>query len=68
MSLGAGAIAGMVVGALIVLLGGAYVLYYYHEQHIAHTKVSPPEDTVGLASVVPEKTRNVEEQDGSAFR
>jgi hypothetical protein len=55
MSLGAGAIAGMVIGALIVLFGGAYTIHVFYRQPSdkGQSKIRPPEDTKGLAAVVP---------------
>ena len=60
-TMGAGAIAGLVVGGVLAVVGGAYALYYYMGQGHgnAKTKVSPPEDTKGLSSVVPEQPTRV---------
>jgi hypothetical protein len=44
-----------VVGVLIAVLGGGYTIFHYRGQHsdTGQAKVRPPEDTKGLASVVP---------------
>jgi hypothetical protein len=51
----AGSVAGIVVGVLIAVLGGGYTIFHYRGQpnDKGQAKVRPPEDTKGLASVVP---------------
>ena len=56
--LDAGSIAGIVVGVLIAVLGLGYTIIHYRHNRGQHSdkgqaKVRPPEDTKGLASVVP---------------
>jgi hypothetical protein len=56
--LDAGSIAGIVVGVLIAVLGGGYTIFHFRHNRgqlsdKGQAKVRPPEDTKGLASVVP---------------
>ena len=65
--LDAGAVAGIVVGVLIVILGVGYTIFHYRHNRGQHSdkgqaKVRPPEDTKGLASVVPEQRSFVEQR------
>ena len=65
--------AGIVVGAILAVVGGACAIYSYggtgHGHGNVSAKVSPPEDTKGLSSVVPEQRcfvdqRRLSESDG----
>jgi hypothetical protein len=53
--LGAGSIASIASGALILLVGCVYGISHYQRKSSgkAQAKISPPEDVKGMSSVVP---------------